>query len=393
MLVLKFFRFLFGYVSFSAKGGFPERFINLCRLGRINLWNLRSENSVIYACTDCAGYRKIRSAAKKSGMRVRIKRKHGLPFFLNRHSHRAGIILGLCLCAASICILSTRIWSIDVTGNVRVPAEEITGVFEQLGVKKGVSGDSIDIKSVEIEALRRLPGISWLNINVNGSTALIEVRETHEIKESDGSDEPSDIVAARDGQIIILRPFNGTQEQKIGNPVLKGDLLISGIEENKDLTVSFCRASGYVVARTRRSISAEQKNRLKAVRITEQKTAHTAEFLVFSIPMGKIEKNAYREKSSLFINGVTLPVSITKCTEYIKEETDITLSAAQTRQLAVLRFFRSCSEDFRYLKSEESEIKLSQAENSCKISGDFVCIENIGREIPMEIEEIPTAEQ
>ena len=124
MLVLKFFRFIFGYVGFNAKGGFPERFINLCRLNGINLWNLKSENSVIYACTDCAGYKRIRSVAKKSGMRVRMNKKYGLPFFLNRHSHRSGIIVGVCFCIAAICILSTRIWSIDVTGNVRVPAEE-----------------------------------------------------------------------------------------------------------------------------------------------------------------------------------------------------------------------------------------------------------------------------
>lgn len=389
MLVLRFFRFLFGYVSFSARGGFPERFINLCRINRINLWNLRSENSVITACTDCGGYRKIRSAAKKSGMRVRIKRKHGLPFFLNRYSHRAGVIIGICFCAASICILSTRIWSIDVTGNVRVPAEDIIGVFEELGVKKGVSGGAIDIKSVEIEALRRLPEISWLNINIDGSAARIEVRETQAIKENDGNDEPSDIVASRDGQIVILRPFNGTQEQKIGNPVLKGDLLISGIEENKDLTVSFCRASGYVVARTNRSISVTQKSRLKVNKTLERKNTYILDFLVFSVPLGRVSDSAYKEKSALFINGVTLPVSITKCTEAVSKEAEVTLSEEQTQMLAVLKFFKSCTEDFKYLQTEKSDIKLSINKNGCEINGAFVCLENIGREIPMEIEETP----
>lgn len=393
MLVLSFFRFLFGYVSFSARGGFPERFLNLCRINRINLWNLRSENSVLTACTDCTGYRKIRSAAKKSGMKVRINKKHGLPFFLNRYSHRAGIIIGICFCAAAICILSTRIWSIDVTGNVRVSADEIIGVFEDLGVKKGVSGSKIDIKSVEIEALRRLPEISWLNINIDGSAARIEVRETEEIKEEADSGEPSDIVAARDGQIVILRPFNGTQEQKIGNAVLKGDLLISGIEENKDLTVSFCRASGYVVARTNRSISVQQKSRLSIRKTVEQKKTYILEFLVFTVPLGRISENAYREKSELFINGVTLPVSITKCTENISEETEITLSKKQTETLAMLRFFKSCTEDFRYLKTESEKISAAKGQNGFTVKGEFVCLENIGREIPMEIEETPQADE
>ena len=389
MLVLKFFRFIFGYVGFNAKGGFPERFINLCRLNGINLWNLKSENSVIYACTDCAGYKRIRSVAKKSGMRVRMNKKYGLPFFLNRHSHRSGIIAGVCFCIATICILSTRIWSIDVTGNVRVPAEEITGVFEELGVRKGASSDRIDIRSVEIAALQKLPELSWLNINIDGSAARIEVRETEMNDENIGNGEPSDIVAARDGQIVILRPFNGTQEQKIGNPVLKGDLLISGIEENRDLTVSFCKASGYVVARTNRSIAIEQKSKIKAEKVVSQKDTYILDFLIFSIPFGKVSGNAYRETSSLFINGVTLPVAVTRCTETFSEERDINLSEKQTHMLVMLRFFDECTTQFRYLKTENSKIATAKNKNGFTMNGDFVCLENIGKEVPMDIEQVP----
>lgn len=386
MLVLRFFRFLFGYVEFTASGGFAERFLNLCRINKINLWNLKSKNSVITACTDSSGYKKIRFAAKKSGMRVRIKQKHGLPFFLNRHSHRTGIIIGVCFGFALICILSTRIWSIDVTGNVRVPAEKITAVFEDLGVHKGVSGRGVDIKAVEIEALRRLPEISWLNINIEGSAARIEVRETVEIKENDGNDEPSDIVAARDGQIVILRPFNGTQEQKIGNPVLKGDLLISGIEENKDLTVSFCRARGYVVARTERTVTASQKSRFDASVTVDRKTSYIFDFLFFSIPLGK-QGGGYREKKEVFINGVTLPVGLSECVETVTENREIQLDEKQTELLAKARFFENCTSEFRYLKAENGKITVDTDENGVSVKGDFECLENIGKEIPMDIEE------
>lgn len=385
MLVLRFFRFLFGYVEFTAVGGFAERFLNLCRINRINLWNLKSKNSVITACTDSSGYKKIRASAKKSGMKVRIKRKHGLPFFLNRYSHRAGILLGVCFGAALICILSTRIWSIDVTGNVRVPSEKITAVFEELGVRKGVSGKGVDIKSVEIEALRRLPEISWLNINIEGSAARIEVRETVEIKENDGNDEPSDIVAARDGQIVILRPFNGTQEQKTGNAVLKGDLLISGIEENKDLTVSFCRARGYVVARTERTVFARQENKINACEPVDEKKSYILDFLFFSIPLGKTD--GYRDKSEVFINGVTLPLGITECAETVTESREIQLDDKQTELLAKVRFFEKCTSEFRYLKAEKGKITVNTDETGVYVNGDFECLENIGREIPMDIEE------
>lgn len=387
MLLLRFLRFVFGYVGFTAQGGFPERFINLCRHNKIILWELKSRNGVISACVDREGYKKIRPVARKSGMRVRIRRKYGLPFFLARHSRRVGVLIGACLCAAVLLILSTRIWSIDVIGNVRVPAETVLGVFEELGVRRGVAGSRINISATEIEALRRLPELSWLNINISGSAALIEVRETVKSPELAENGEPTDIVAARDGQIVILRPFNGTQEQKIGNPVLKGDLLISGIEQNKDLTVSFCKASGYVVARTNREITAAQSAKFTAKKAVSQNKSYVLDFLFFSIPLGRQVEDAYSEKSELFINGVTLPVGLTERTQTVYEETEITLSQAQTRLLAHLRFFKSSSEDFRYLQVEQSEITANE-KNGCTVSGKFTCLENIGLERPMQIEEI-----
>lgn len=385
MLVLRLFRFIFGYVSFTARGGFPERFINLCRHNNIILWELRCSDSVITACTDCSGYKKMRAAARKSGMKLRLSKKHGLPFFIDRHSRRIGVLIGACFCVAAVMILSTRIWSIDVVGNVRVPAETIIGVFEELGVKKGISGSKIDIGSTEIAALKKLPELSWLNINISGSAAKIEVRETVESPEIDeDTTTPTDIIAARDGQIVILRPFNGTQEQMIGNPVLKGDLLISGIEENGDLTVSFCRASGYVVARTSRKVTVLREKTLQVKKPVEQKKSYVLDFLFFSIPLGRMgAEDAYREKSEIFINGVTLPVGLTECTQTVCEETEITLSDEHAELLASLRFFDKCTEDFRYLEVEESRISV----DGSGVTGEFTCLENIGVERPMQIEE------
>ena len=88
MLLLNFLRFISGYVGFTARGGFAERFLNLCRLNKIILWDLKNNGGVISACTDFSSYKKIRSVARKSGMTVRIKRKYGLPFFLENHKRR-----------------------------------------------------------------------------------------------------------------------------------------------------------------------------------------------------------------------------------------------------------------------------------------------------------------
>lgn len=384
MLVVRLVRFFLGYVSFRACGGFAERFINLCRLNGVSLWNLRCRDSVITACTDCRGYKKIRAAARKSGMRVRMQGKHGLPFFAERHSRRIGLVIGACLCASVVIILSTRIWSIDVVGNKRIPSETITAVFEELGVKKGASASRLDIGLTEIEAQKRLDGIAWLNMNISGSAVMIEVRETVESPEIDeDKTTPTDIVAARDGQIVILRPFNGTAEQITGTSVLKGDLLISGIEENGDKTVSFCRASGYVVARTTRKISTSSETVFKTYEAVGQKNSYILDFIFFSVPIGRQYDGAYKEKSGITINGVTLPVALTKCRKTDYEEAEKKLSENQAKQLALHRFLGECAETFRYMQVETYKIK---QENGL-ITGEFTCLENIGKEQLMQIEE------
>lgn len=391
MLFLNFVRFIFGYVSFTARGGFPERFLNLCSLNKIVLWELKNKNGVISACTDCGGYKKIRSVARKSGMKVRIKRKHGLPFFLNRHSRRAGVVAGVFICAAVLLILSTRIWSIDVIGNVKVPSEEIIGAFEELGVRKGASAAKIDIKSTEFAALQKLKCLSWLNINISGSEALIEVREAVESPDISKEEVPADIVAAKDGIITIIRPFNGTAEQEIGNAVIKGDLLISGIEENGDLSVSFCRAEGYVVARTSRNLEYSLPQKITAKSMASIKKRFAVNFLSFEIPLGIINKeNSYCEKHETVIGGVTLPFGITEYTELFYEETQINLSPERRSMLSFLRFADLCAKEFRYLETEKSEIS---ANKNGGFSGEFVCLENIGKIHPMQIEETADSDE
>ena len=40
MSIIRFLRFIFGYVEFCAEGGFPERFINLCSVYHVRLWDV-----------------------------------------------------------------------------------------------------------------------------------------------------------------------------------------------------------------------------------------------------------------------------------------------------------------------------------------------------------------
>lgn len=386
MLLMRLLRFLLGYVSFTARYGFTERFINLCKINRIPLKNLRCIDSVITAQTDLKSYKRIRPIARKSGMTVRITKKHGLPFFVRNHRKRLGLLVGAAFCVFSVAFLSTRIWHIEITGNIRVPADEILSVVDSLGLCEGANRARIAVSETEAAALRKLPDVSWLNINFSGCTAMIEIRETVEKPMTDKNSDPCNIVAACDGQILVLRPFNGTAETSVGSAVLKGDMLISGIEENKDLSVNFCKASGYVVARTVRQSEYTMKQSFPALRKSAERKAAVLHFLFFEIPLGRIPADGFCDKSSLCIDGVTLPAGITKIHSNTYSEFTCNLSEADAKLLALLRFNDERLDEFRGKHVENARFKVHREKNGIKISGEFDCIENIGAEAPLEIE-------
>ena len=63
------------------------------------------------------------------------------------------------------------------------------------------------------------------------------------------------------------------------------------------------------------------------------------------------------------------------------------LTPEQAKMLATLEFYEKCTEEFRGLKVEKHEISFAQDEKGCSVGGNFVCIENIGEERKMQIEE------
>lgn len=393
MIILRLLRFVFGYVEFTACGGFPERFLNLCRHFGIPLWNVKRTGGVLTGFADRRAYKRIRPAARKSGTRVRIKKKYGLSFFLDRHSRRAGVIAGILIMLSMLCVLSTRIWSVTVSGNLTVTAEEICRAFENAGVKIGVPTSKIEIADAEMAALSRLPDIAWLNLNIRGSTAFIEVRErrTEKTEEEDGK--PQNIVSAADGKIILIRSFNGTQEAKAGDPVFEGDLLISGIEENKDLSVNFCPAKGYIVARTEKEISSAAKRSLSSNVMKECEKSYSLGILGFHTPTAqKFRENAFGMKSFAVIRGVTLPADIICFRIFEREPKQISLSPVQAELMALNGCLGNCLRELRYVKTEKLNVEITSDADGCRTDAHVVCLENIGRPIAMEVEELSDEE-
>ena len=87
--------YILGSIYFKAQGGFSERFLNLCHVKGVKLFDLTEKEGVLFARTSLSSFRKIRLCARRSGMRIKILEKKGLPFVYARFSKRVGLFAGI----------------------------------------------------------------------------------------------------------------------------------------------------------------------------------------------------------------------------------------------------------------------------------------------------------
>ncbi|MCR4925070.1 MAG: sporulation protein YqfD [Clostridiales bacterium] len=392
MFFIKLIRLIFGYVTFSGDGGFTERFINLSARNGINIWNLSAFDGNIKACTTIDDYKKIRKCAKKSGVRIRIKERHGLPFIINRNKNRYGLVVGLIFFSLSLYLLSFFIWNVRVEGNENITSSAIASSFEELGVKVGAKSKSLDTSLIQIEAYRQFPEYSWTAVNVEGSTATVQVRERTEIPYVVDKQLPCNIVAKCDGVVIRLERYVGSKEVEDGYPVTKGEMLINGITENEDKTSVLRHAQGKCIAFTEHKIEVNVPFKREACRFNNDRAKRYSLYVLNKeIPLWfffepKTDYQKMVSKKLLTLNSVVLPFGI------IKEETigyDIveeTLTKNEAILLAGEELLEKMAAELKGAEIISRKIKTEFSQDGVRLIGEFSCKEDIAVEEEIKTE-------
>lgn len=285
MIFVHLLNLLSGYVSFRAWGGFPERFINLCSLNGIHLSNLKADKNALTACTGISSYLRIRQCAVRSGMRLKITGRYGLPFFADKYRRRIGVPIGLMIFFIIIFVLSASVWTIDIDGNAKTSDSEILEVFEQAGLKPGTLRSRINAPEIRFYALSRLDNVTYITVNVIGSCVKVQVTERTPQPPIPDDPTPCDVVSAVDGQIAVLEVYEGTKMYKVGEAVRAGDVLAGGFVELADGSVRLRHAEAYAIITTLRQIKSADFQPLPAQSCTEREKHITLQFFGIRIPL------------------------------------------------------------------------------------------------------------
>lgn len=389
-------RFLRGYVDFTAKGMFPERFLNVTARNGINLWNNHPVDNGLYGSMTINDYRHIRKTARKAKVTLRIKQKHGLPFFINKYKPRIGIPIGAVIGFAVIMLLSNFVWSINITGTQTISDTYLLGELEKYGVSAGAYKNNINADEVKRAIQISNKKIGWMSVNITGNIVSVEIKENIEKPELETNKNPCNLKARCDGVITKTNVKSGVTNVMIGSGVAKGDLLVSGVSESHTErldTLTYLRASGEIFADVNSQKELNLKKKIEYYSPTENIIERNQmSFLWFNLPYSlSFTQFPYYARSYnsqyLYLNEITLPVGITTQTDYEFLKLNMEYDAENAKNIFENEslIYELFSKGESTLKSRNLQISESDSEYKCKIN--YVFNENIAECVEFTVTE------
>lgn len=384
MLILKIFRFLFGYVRFIIIGEFPERLLNQFSVNGISAWNIVRKKNCIEASILVRDYKHMRKIRAKSRVRTEIQQKYGFPFIIKNYSKRLGFLTGIICFFVIISFMSSFVWNIQICGNNYIKTDEILNALNELGLKEGTKIKDVDAVDLRTKLALKVDNIAWAAINIEGSKVTVDISE-NKIIEKKAPSYPCNLVAKCDGFVLNSEVTVGKSVVKNNTAVLKGQLLVSGIVEYKDGSSSLRHATGKVLAYTNHTLNSKVYFKQQVTKENGNvATRYAINLFSVNVPLylGSVKGDYNKDISSWKYKNenMYLPITVNKAVFIQKLTQEKTFSEQETTEMAkqkLLEIEKSELGDATIVSKNEN---ITVNEDSIEVKADYVCQENIASE-------------
>ena len=369
---------LFGRVTFRAEGGFPALFLEGCADRGAALTDAAKGENMIRAGVRERDFPLVSAAAEKAGMTLTVERRSGLPQLLYRYRARVGVPVGLALAGLILWGLSGMLWEVTVTGNERLSTFEILDAMEAL-----------DVKDAEAGAQELLPALSWIAVNIVGCKVTVEVREITQRESPEREGAFSNIVAARDGVIVRADVLAGVGQPKIGEAVVKGDLLVSGVVEMNNGCYRLTEAKAIIEALTKTELSAACAGSVTAEREIRRREVVCLRFFGWRVPFGAALTNAEREAEECCLQShqTVFPIGLRRERYSVFAEQTVRLDARQAGLLCFADFCEQAAERYRDARVIARTVDFRCGDDGAALRAAYRCVENIARRVPLPLQD------
>ena len=392
--MLQVIRFLRGYLTIKVWGFSPERFMNLCSNHNIFLWNVINHGEFYSMNISLKAFYKLRPITRKTGTRVVITNRYGLPFLSVKMWKRKIFLLGLLSSLMFWMWMSGFIWAVEIEGNHFVTTDVFLDFLKEKGVESGIKKKTVNIEELEKEIRTKFNIVTWTSAKIDGTKLVIQLKENHlttvQKKEYD-SETGMDLVASKDGIVISIVTRSGIPGVKAGDVVKKGDILVDGGipilgDDAMVKHYNFCVADADILLQCIYTMKEEQQEKYQRKQYTGKQQnrfflmVHTAKVHLPYFPKKFEAYDLLEEKTQLkLFENYYLPVYIgqNQVKEYVLE--DKIYSKEEVKILfeeKIMKFIETLEE--KGVQIIEKNVTINKTAGIWKMNVDFLVIEKTG---------------
>lgn len=204
-----------------------ERFINICRANHIRLWDIRKEKERYTFCMGAGDFKALRPIVRKTRCRLKILKKHGLPFFLFRYRKHYCFVIGISLAVGILYGLSQFVWSIEFEGNFFYTDNMLMKYLNGQGISTGGLVKDLNCPEIEKSIRKEFEEITWVSAELTGTRLILHIKENDGAIVVSEAPKAGNLVASRPGTVMSIITRKGTPQVTAGAQVEQGDILVS----------------------------------------------------------------------------------------------------------------------------------------------------------------------
>ena len=343
MFIKIIFSYILGFLKISVKGYYIERFINICKNNKITIWNLkRKDNIELNLNVRIKEFKEICKIAKKTGCKIKIKNKKGIPFLLHKYKKRKIFFILLILLVLIIGLSSCFVWNVEIKEENGYELENIREDIEKAGLKSGVFKGKINTKEIINKIRLERKDIAWMGIELKGTNAIVKLVKSDEKPDIINEDEYCNIISDKEGIITKISVQNGTANVKVGDTVKKGDILVNGWMEGKFTGIRYVHSLAEIEAKVWYTESIKIPYKVTETRYTgNEEEKYGIKFNNFQINFTKkyskfkIYDTIETENKIKLFSDFYLPISIVKTTYKEQEKIEKTYSVEEAKNIGI----------------------------------------------------------
>ncbi len=382
--------YMLGYVRVTIEGYYIERFINICTNNKILIWNIKREKGglKIFLNVGLSDYRKLVQVAKKTKCKVKILRKKGVPFLLNRYRKRKIFALFLIIVISLILMSSNYIWNIEIQIEENQEIEGIEEDIQQAGLIIGKAKSKISTSDIIKQIRLKRDDISWIGIELKGTNAIVRIVKANEAPEIIDENDYTNIIADKSGIITKITAQNGTAKVQVGDTVEKGTLLIEGTMSGKYTDIRYVHSIGEIEAKV-------WYTKCEKVYYNQTQKEYTnKEENKYKIKINNFEINLYKtlsnfeiydtieeEKKVKIFSDLYLPISIKKITNKEQKNVEKKYSVEEAKNIGIQKAKQQLDDETKDNGKKVGEvINTNQTEEYIEVNVTYEILEKIGTE-------------